>query len=196
MDADRTFTVEDLWRPEMPLPARGVLLAIARRCGTAWEMPRLADQVRIAYNPKLRTTLGRAVLESRLVELNTCLLVEHPDQLVETLVHELAHVAVYIRYGPVPPHGRHFRTVMRAVGLSPRATHDLPVAHLRRRRERYLYLHRCSECGDGFIARRVRRDVCCRACGPEMTWDVFRAAATAAGRDALKGMQHAATSGA
>ena len=192
MDADKRFSVADLWRPEMPLPTRRVLGAIARRCAEAWEMPRLADCVRIAYNPKLRTTLGRAVLDRNLVELNTRLLAEHPDQLVETLVHELAHVAVHIRYGSVPPHGRHFRTMMRAVSMSPAATHNLPVAHLQRRRTRYLYLHRCSDCGYSFIARSVRRNVYCLACGPEMTWDIFRAPHTRAGKDMLRRMKHAA----
>ena len=190
MDANSKFSVDDLWRPDMPLPTRRVLLAIAGRCAEAWEMPHLADKVRIAYNPRLRTTLGRAVLDQNLVELNTRLLAEHPDQLVETLVHELAHVAVYIRYGSVPPHGRHFRTMVRSVGMSPGATHNLPVAHLQRKR--YLYLHRCSDCGYSFIARSVRRNVYCLACGPEMTWDIFRAPQTRAGRAMLRRMKQAA----
>ena len=196
MDADKKFTVDDLWRADMPLPTKRVLHAIARRCAVAWEMPRLADRARIAYNPRLRTTLGRAMLDKRTVELNTRLLAENPDQLVETLVHELAHLAVYIRYGKVQPHGRHFRTLMRAVGLSPAATHDLPVAHLQRRRCRYLYLHRCGDCGYSFISRRVRRNVYCIACGPEMTWDIFRAVANPAGRAALRRLQHAGAPGA
>ena len=196
MDADKRFSVDDLWRPGMPLPTRRVLLAIAGRCAAAWEMPDLPGRIRIAYNPRLRTTLGRAVLDHRLVELNTRLLAGHPDQLVETLVHELAHLAVHIRYGPVRPHGLQFRAMMRAVGLSPGATHNLPVGHLRRKRRRYLYLHRCSDCGYSFIARTVRRNVYCVACGPEMTWDIFRAPQTRAGGAMLRRMQHAAaTSG-
>ena len=193
MDANKRFSVADLWRPGMPLPAKRILVAIARRCAAAWEMPDLPEQIRIGYNPKLRTTLGRAVFDHRLVELNTRLLAGHPDHLVETLVHELAHLAVHIRYGAVRPHGRHFRTMMRAVGLSPETTHNLPVGHLRRRRRRYLYLHRCCDCGYSFIARSVRRGVYCLACGPEMTWDIFRAPQTQKGQARLRRMQHAAT---
>ena len=110
---------------------------------------------------------------------------------VGTLIHELAHVVVYLRYGAVPPHGRHFRTLMRAVNLSAKATHDLPVAHLRRQRRRrprqkYLYLHRCDECGYSFVARSIRRGYYCTACGPTMNWDVFRTPDTADGRKRLK----------
>jgi len=178
------FITDDIWTPRQPLPGPGVLREIASRLGAAWEAPELAEQVRIVYNPRLRTTLGRAMLDDRRVELNTRLLHEHPDQLVPLLAHELAHVVVHARYGRVPAHGRHFRTLMRAVNMSPRATHDLPVKR-RRRRGRYLYLHRCSDCGYSFVARSVRRGYYCIACGPDMSWDVFRSANTPRGRQAL-----------
>ena len=182
------FCVDDLWTPDRPLPGRDVLLALAGRCGHSWEFPDLNRHVQITYNPRLRTSLGRVVLEERRVELNTRLLREHPHELVGTLIHELAHVVVHVRYGAVPPHGRHFRTLMRAVNLSAKATHDLPVAHLRRRRHRqkYLYLHRCDECGYSFVARSIRRGYYCTDCGPTMNWDVFRTPDTADGRKLLK----------
>ena len=179
------MTVDDLWTPAAPLPGGELLRAIAGRLGAAWDIPDLPRRVRIAYNPRLRTTLGRAVLDDARLELNTRLLGRHPDQLVATLAHELAHLVVHMRYGKVAPHGRHFRTLMRAVGLSPAATHGLPTGRLRRRRRAFRYLHRCSECGCRFVARRVRRDLYCTACGPEMTWDVFRVPDTPAGRKLL-----------
>ena len=177
---------DDLWTPAQPLPARGVLQEMTRRCGRVWGIPGLADRVRVGYNARLRTTAGRALLEDARVELNTRLLRENPTHLVPTLIHELAHLAVHLRYGRVQPHGRHWRTFMAAAGHNPRATHALPTAHLKRRRNRYLYLHRCSDCGQTFLARRVRRDLYCRTCGPEMTWDVFRAPATPAGKELLE----------
>ncbi len=180
---------DDLWRPEMPLPGKRILRDIAARCAQVWEMPELPDQVKIAWNPRLRTTLGQAKLLENRVELNTRLLREHPDHLVPTLVHELAHAAVHLRYGPVSPHGRHFRTLMIAAGFSPKSTHDLPVKHLLRKRNRYLYLHRCSDCGYSFVSRSVRRNCYCLACGPEMTWHVVRAPATATGKKALSKLQ-------
>ena len=185
MEARGRFRVDDLWTPREPLPGKRVLTQIAERCGRAWGFACLADGVRIVYNPRLRTALGRALLDERRVELNVRLLRAHLQEFIPTLVHELAHVVVYIRYGRVRPHGMHFRTLMRAVNLSPQATHSLPVGSAKRRRRRYLYLHRCSDCGVSFVARKVRRDLYCRCCGPDMTWTILRAADTEAGRRAL-----------
>ena len=178
--------VNDLWQVGQPLPRRAVLHGIARRCGALWDEDDLPSRVRIGYNPRLRTTLGRARLEDRVVELNPRLLSEHPDELVPTLVHELAHVVVYMRFGRVAPHGAHFRVLMSAAGLSAKATHDLPVAHLRRRRQRYLYVHRCDHCGQQFVARSVKRGYCCAACGPEMHWEIWRVPNNEQGRTIVK----------
>lgn len=163
------------------LPAREVLHEMVGRLGCAWDCPDLARQVRIVYNPRLTTTLGRAVFDEMLVELNPRLLRENPGELAATLAHEAAHLVVKMRYGRVSPHGREFRTLMRAVNLSPKATHNLPVAHLRRNRSRYLYLHRCGDCGYQFVARSVRRRYYCLACGPGMKWDIFRVPNTPSG---------------
>ncbi|GAH85578.1 unnamed protein product, partial [marine sediment metagenome] len=185
MDAKSAVSFDDLWTPDQPLPGRAGLLGIAERCGRAWGLAELTGQVRIAYNPRLRTTLGRALLDARRVELNTRLLREHPEELVSLLAHELAHVVVHIRHGRVSPHGAPFRALMRRLGLSPRATHSLPTRHLRRRRRRYLYLHRCGNCSYTFLARRVRRDLHCRACGPDMAWTIVRAPNSLRGRKML-----------
>jgi len=180
---------EDLWMPAEPLPTRRTLEAMVRRIAAVWGWADRAAGVRIVYNPRLRVTLGRACLEENRVELNTRLLREHPDQLPATLVHELAHLVVHDRFGRVPPHGRQFASLMRQAGADPSATHDLPVGHLRRKRGKFLYLHRCEDCGYSFIARSVKRNYYCRACGPDMTWYILRAPNTTAGRRALKAAQ-------
>ena len=179
------FNTDDLWTVAEPLPGRRVLRAIAARLGAAWEAPDLAEKVTIVYNPRLRTTLGRAVLDQQRVELNVRLLRRHKSELIPLLAHELAHVLVHMRYGRVPAHGRHFRTLMRAVNMPSRATHDLPVKSLARPRRRYLYLHRCSGCGYSFVAKSVRRGYYCTACGPGMRWDIHRVPNTPQGRKAL-----------
>ena len=186
MEASRQFSVDDLWRSGDPLPGKGILTAITERCAAAWGMPDLAASAKVAYNPRLRTTLGRAELAKRRVELNTGLLHKHPDELIPTLVHELAHVAVHMRYGPTQPHGRHFRVLMRSLNLSAKATHSLAVDGLKRPRRRYLYLHCCDDCGVTFVARSVRRGTHCAACGPEMRWDVYRAPSGREGRRKLE----------
>ena len=182
----KKFDVSDLWRPGDPLPAGAILKAIAERCGRAWEMPDLARRVTIVYNPRLRTTLGRAILDDNRVELNVHLLRAYPDELLPAVVHELAHLAAPMRYGKVRPHGREFKALMRAVNVPDDATHRLDTARLKLRRRRYIYLHRCGDCGMMFLARKPRRDCYCKACGPEMSWTVLRAPATTAGRRKLK----------
>lgn len=196
MEADRPTRFDDLWTPNAALPQRRLLKAIARRCGQLWHIPGLAEHVRVCYNSRLRTTLGRALLEDHTVELNTRLLRTHPTELLATLVHELAHLAVHIRYGRVRPHGRQFHALMAAAGFSAKATHSLPAGGLKRRRRRYLYLHRCGDCGMTFIARSVRRDCYCISCGPGMSWTVLRAPNTQAGRKALAQHRDAVEAGA
>ena len=187
--ADR-FDVSDLWRPGDPLPAGAILTAIAERCGQAWEIPDLARRVTIVYNPRLRTTLGQAILDDNRVELNVHLLRAYPDELLPTVVHELAHLAVRMLYGNARPHGREFKALMRAVNMPADTTHHLDTAGLKLQQRRYVYLHRCSDCGMMFIARKPRRNCYCKACGPEMSWNILRAPATAAGRRKLKGIMN------
>lgn len=186
MEVAKQFSVTDLWTPNRPLPGKPILIAITERLGEAWNFRGLGRKVSVRYNPRLRSTAGRALLDDCCVELNTRLLREHPEEFVGVLAHELAHIVVQLRYGRVAPHGLHFRTLLRAVNLSDNRTHTLPVAHLKHRRRRYLYLHRCSDCGYAFIARSIRRNYYCRACSPEMTWNILRAPNTKQGRDALK----------
>jgi len=176
---------EDLWKPDSALPGKAVLRAIAIRCGYAWGIPDLAARVRIAYDRRLRTSAGIAHLDDRRVALNPRLLGENPAELVPTLVHELAHIVVYMRHGRVRPHGREFRGLMDAVNMPAHATHSLSADHLRAKRRRYLYLHRCRGCGYSFISRKVRRNYYCIACGPKMTWKIWRAPATKEGRRQL-----------
>ena len=186
------FDVSDLWKPGDPLPVGAILTAIAERCGRAWEIPDLARRVTIVYNPRLRTTLGRAMLEDNRVELNVHLLRAYPDELLVTVVHELAHLAVRMLYGEVSPHGLEFKALMRAVNMPANTTHHLDTAGLKLQQRRYVYLHRCSDCGMMFIARKPRRNCYCRACGPEMSWNILRAPATAEGRRKLKGIMDSA----
>lgn len=179
-------SLQDLWTPADPLPTQSLLRRLAGRIGELWGEADLARTVRVVYNTRLSTTLGRAIYDDQRVELNPRLLREHPGELLSTLAHELAHLVVHRRWGTCRPHGREFRTLMRAVNLSPSATHRLPVEHLRRRRGKYIFLHRCEGCGAMFTAGRRRRDCYCRRCGPDVPWDIFRLPNTAAGKRLLQ----------
>lgn len=164
--------VDDLWTSDQPLPGGATLGQMARRILEIWGAGQWADRVRIGYNARLRTTLGRAFLAHGRVELSAHLLREHPQELVATLAHELAHLVVHGRDELATPHGAEFRLLMRLAGLSPSATHRLPIA--RRPRRRFVYVHCCSGCGYTFAARSVRRNRYCAACGPGMRWRIVR----------------------
>jgi len=181
-----TVEMDAIWSSALPLPAKGSLCRLTDKIGLSWGINNLHRRVQIVYNPKLSTTLGRAILNSGVVELNPRLLNEHPKELIPTLVHELAHMVVHMRFGRVAPHGHHFKMLMGALNISPKSTHSLPVAHLRRKRNKYLYLHCCSECGYRFVARSFRRNYYCGTCGPGMKWDVYRVANTSAGQKLIK----------
>lgn len=189
MDAKQKLLplIGDTWKSENPLPDKDALGEMVERLSREWNCPGLARRVKIDYNPRLTTTLGRAVFNEMRVELNPRLLRDNPDELAPTLAHELAHLVVHMRYERAAPHGREFKTLMRAVNFSGKATHNLPVSHLRRRQTKYLYLHRCEECDYQFVARSVRRQYYCLACGPKMKWDIFRVPNTSAG---LKLLDH------
>ncbi len=127
MNSMQQLSFIDIWRPGRSLPTKKTLHAIAGRVLALWRQKRLLRRLQICYNPRLFSTIGRAILEKYRIELNPLLLLEHPRQLIPTLIHELAHIAVFDRYGHVPLHGEEFRALMQSLNLSPQATHDLPV---------------------------------------------------------------------
>lgn len=176
------LSLEDIWTPEQPLPAGPTLRRLAGRFAEAWQAQEVLSCVRIGYNPRLRTTAGRAQLAEVRVELNPHLLRDNPGELIPTLAHELAHLVVHRHWPGEAAHGRRFRMLLRAVGMPDERCHQLAVGHLRRRRRRFLYLHQCSGCGIKLVARSVLRSRYCRSCGPGMTWDIHRVPNTPAGQ--------------
>lgn len=155
---------------------------------TRWRVPPGAP-VTVGWNPRLRTTAGRAFGREGRIELNEELLARSPSELDTVLVHEAAHVAAFRLFGPhCPAHGRHWRGLMRLAGLPPDVTHDLPLPERvqRRRRRGHVYLRVCDACGDRRIGRAVRYDRC--ACGVAAKFLVLRAPATMTGLELLRAM--------
>jgi len=105
-----------------------------------WGAENLAAQLSWRWNPRLRTTIGRAFLEEGRLELNPLLLGRHPEAMRGVVIHELAHLVVTARHGlRVAPHGAEWKSLMRLAGESTSATHNLNVEGLRapkRRRAR------------------------------------------------------------
>lgn len=102
-----------------------------------WGVIDLRAAIEIRWNPRLRTTVGRALLDDMVLELNPRLLARHPGEVRPVLVHEAAHLVVRRLHGPrAAAHGPAWKALMRRAGESTRATHDLDVAGLRQRRRR------------------------------------------------------------
>jgi hypothetical protein len=100
---------------------------------TCWDCLDLEDTIQWGWNPRLRTTLGRAIPGKMRVELNPLLLARHPGHVRHVLIHELAHLVAIRLHGRQAPHGGAWKQLMQKAGESPRATHNLDVRDLRRK---------------------------------------------------------------
>ena len=140
----------------------------AGRWAEVWKCPGLEKRTEISFSSRFRGGLGRAYLKRRRVTLSTRLLNEEREFLEEALCHELAHIAVAeLNNQRRRPHGPEWKELMRAVGFEPRTR--IPVNGTstiirRKRRRRYLYLHRCPVCQSERAARRVVRQWRCVTC--------------------------------
>ncbi len=102
-----------------------------------WQAEDLSDKITWRWNSRLRTTIGRAILDDMILELNPLLLGRNPDEMRGVVVHELAHLVITNRFGfKVNPHGAEWKSLMRMAGESTSATHSLDVEGLRARRTR------------------------------------------------------------
>ncbi len=101
-----------------------------------WDVLDLTTAITWRWYPRLRTSAGRAVFADMLIELNPLLLARHPEEVRPVLIHEAAHLVVQRLHGSQPPHGRIWKHYMRAAGESSKATHNLDVSGLQRKRKR------------------------------------------------------------
>lgn len=117
------------WPPE-------AVEAVADGAFALWGAVDVRSEFHWIWNPRLRTTAGRAFLREGRVELNPLLLARHPEVVRQVVIHEFAHLVAHRRRPREPGHGPAWRALMRAAGLPPRASHRLPVDDLRRPRRR------------------------------------------------------------
>jgi len=138
------------------------------RLGRLWLTPDLANRCRVEFSRRLRRSLGLCYPQRDLIRLNPVLLEDgNTEVLAETLVHEAAHLAVFHHHGSrVRPHGPRWQRLMRLAGLPARAT----IAQSRIKampalgRSRYLYRHRCEDCGQVFNTARTDHRWRCSVC--------------------------------
>ena len=121
------------------------------------ELDRLLSRYPLGYRPALewrafRTTAGMAYFRRRAIGLGAAVLTT-PERLVETLVHEYAHLLAHARHGAAGVgHGPAWRQAMADLGAEPRVHHAYEVV---RNAPRRRVVYRCLGCG-ALIERRRR----------------------------------------
>jgi SprT protein len=150
--------------PAGPTAETAVLLQTARELLRANGADRIARELRVEWNSRLKTAAGRADYRQKLISLNPRLF-EHQAEIDRTLRHELAHILAQFRAGRrrILPHGDDWRTACRDLGISDeKRCHNLPFP-AQTYAARFIY--RCPNCRQEFPrVRRVRRAVACLSC--------------------------------
>ena len=142
----------------------GALETTARELLRSLGAARIASELRVEWNPSLKTAAGRADYREKLISLNPRL-IEHPAEIDRTLRHELAHILAQFRAGRrrISPHGDEWRQACVDLGIADeKRCHNLPFP-VRTYTARFIY--RCPNCRQEFPRLRpVRRAVACLAC--------------------------------
>ena len=162
--AFRSAGILSLGQPADPTAEAAGLLRLARSLLRTNGAARIADEIRVKWNPRLKTCAGRADYAARLITLNPQL-AHHPGEIDRTLRHEVAHFLAQFRAvrRRISPHGPEWRQACRDLGIGDeRRCHNLPFAIAERRRR---FLYRCAACWRDFPrVRRIRGAVACLAC--------------------------------
>ena len=141
-----------------------VLLKTARELSYSLGAKRIATELRVEWNSRLKTAAGRADYRQKLISLNPRL-VEHPAEIDRTLRHELAHILAQFRAGRrrISPHGPQWQQACRDLGIADeKRCHTLPFP-TKSYTPRFIY--RCPNCRRDFPrVRKIKRTVACLAC--------------------------------
>src|SRR5437016_13456881 len=135
---------------------------------------KLARQVRVEWNPRMKSAVGRADIREKLVSLNPRLQDHGLAEIDRTLRHELAHLLAQFRVGRrrIAPHGPEWRQACCDLGIADEARcHNLPFAT-----KAYVvrFVYRCPNCRQEFPrVRRIRRTIACLACCRKHNRGVF-----------------------
>jgi predicted SprT family Zn-dependent metalloprotease len=137
---------------------------LARELLRAHGAARIAAEVQVQWNARLKSCAGRADYRNKLISLNPRLH-EHPPEIDRTLRHELAHLLAQFRAGRrrILPHGQEWRAACHDLGIADeKRCHNLPFP-ISQRARRFLY--KCPGCQRDFArVRRIRRAIACLAC--------------------------------
>jgi SprT protein len=126
---------------------------------------RIASEIRVKWNPRLKTCAGRAAYKAKLISLNPLLHSHNRTEIDRTFRHELAHFLAQFRAGRkrIRPHGEEWRSACHDLGIGDeKRCHNLPFP-VTERAARFLY--KCPNCQRDFPrVRKIRRAIACLAC--------------------------------
>jgi SprT protein len=126
---------------------------------------RIAAQIRVEWNPRLKSCAGRADYKAKLICLNPLLLEHGADEINRTFLHELAHILAQFRSGRrrIRPHGDEWRGACHDIGIGDeKRCHNLPFPVRQPARQ---FRYRCPNCKRDFPrVRRIKRTVACLPC--------------------------------
>lgn len=124
-------------------------------------MSELGGSYQVDFSSRLRSSLGLCSPEQSRIRLHPRLRGDLSHLQAEVLCHELAHLAVFRRYGrSVRPHGPEWEALVREAGFSPRRvvlTSPEPCVPK-------FYEHRCPLCQSARWARKPQLRWRCAAC--------------------------------
>ena len=136
-----------------------------REMAASFGLSELAKNIEVVWNPRMRTTAGRAWWPQRMIELNPKIDALDPAQTSRTLRHELAHLIAYERAGRkrIEPHGIEWRHACAELGIGGEAVcHQLPLPR-RTQTRRYFYI--CPQCRTEIKrVRKIKKALACLAC--------------------------------
>ena len=148
-----------------PLPSADELRADAVSLLASVNASKLGKQLRVEWNARMRSAVGRADYRHCLILLNPALHRFGQNEIDRTLRHELAHLLAQFRVGRrrILAHGSEWRQACCDLGIEgERACHKLPV-EVRRISPRFLYC--CGNCRRQFPrVHRIRRPTACLIC--------------------------------
>ncbi len=150
------------------------LTSICVRLSLMLGLEELSARVEVEWNPRMRSTAGRATWPKALIELNTRLPDISQDEVRRTLLHELAHLVAYERagHGNLQAHGPEWQRACRELGIpGERATHrlNLPSRSFKRK---WKYV--CRSCGTSIErVRRFKARVACYECCQKVNSGVY-----------------------
>lgn len=142
-----------------------VMTTWCRQRAAEMGLKKLAQELSVYWNPRMRSTAGRAFWPHRRIELNPLLTTISAEQVDRTLRHELAHLIAQERVGRrrIDAHGPEWRFACAELGIrGEKARHQLPLP---RRTVERRHVYQCPQCMVQIHrVQIIRRKVACAAC--------------------------------